>query len=78
VVRGRHPTVFLAPAVVRLLRDLPRLADLRDLLAFAKAYIRLAKFFNDLIRRMTRLLHLERIVSGLRPDAILSFRLALI
>jgi len=33
------------------------------------------QLLDDLFRRVSRLLHLERILSGLRPDAILSCRL---
>ena len=36
-----HPSVFLTPAVVSLLRDIERLADLRDLLPLAELHIRL-------------------------------------
>ena len=67
-----HTTVLLTPAIVRLLSDLKRLTDVRDLLPFAKGNIRLTKLLDNPWSRVTCLLHLKRILSGLRPDAILS------
>ena len=64
--------VLLTPAVVRLVGDLQNLADLRDLLALAQGNICLTQLLNNLIGRVPCLLHLQRILSGLRPDAILS------
>jgi len=71
----RHPAILLALAIVRLLRDLERFTDLGHLLTLAQSYIRLTQFLDDLVRRMSRLLHLKRMLSGLRPDAILPSRM---
>ena len=68
----RHPTMLLPRAVVRLFGDLQNLADLGDLLAVAKSNVCLAELLNNLIGRVSCLLQLQRILSGLCPDAILS------
>ena len=65
----------LPPAAVRLFGDLQDLADRGDLLALVKSNVRLAALLNNLIGRVSCLLHLQRILSGLRPDAILSLNL---
>jgi len=65
-------TVLLTPAVGRLFGDLQNLADLGDLLALAKSNVRLAELLNNLIGRVSCLLYLQRILSGRRPDAMLS------
>jgi hypothetical protein len=55
-----------------LVGDLQNLADLRDLLALAQGNICLTQLLNNLIDRVPCLLYLQRILSGLRPDASLS------
>ena len=47
-------------------------ADLGDLLALAKSNVCLAELLNNLIGRVSCLLYLQRILSGRRPDAMLS------
>jgi hypothetical protein len=53
----RHATILLAPAVIRLLSDLKNFTDFRNLLAFAKLYVRTTQLSNNLIHRVALLFH---------------------
>ena len=67
--------ILLAPTVVGQLLDLECLADRQHLLPLAQGHVRLTQLLDDLIGRVSRLPHLQRILHGIRPDAILSSRL---
>ena len=48
------------------------LADFRNLLALTQFDVRLAQLRDNLVHRMTFLLHLKESLPGLRPDWILT------
>lgn len=71
-ISGAMPPILLTPPVIRLLGNLKLLADFRDLLALAQGNVRKTELLDDLLCRVPCSLLRSRILSGFRPDAILS------
>lgn len=72
VVGESNAPVLLTPTVIGLRIDLQDLACLGNVLPFTKLNIWLAKFGDDLIGRVSFLVH-ESLLSGLRPDQFSHF-----
>ena len=68
-VVGLHPAVLVAPAVIRRLRDLQGLADLRDRAALAEHPVGFSQLADDLLRGVPALLHVIVPVSPMIVDA---------